>query len=47
MDLVPPPEPEFASPDDQAEDLAVSTPDEPETEAETEPHDPPLAEDAE
>jgi CRISPR type III-A-associated RAMP protein Csm4 len=33
MELV---EPEFASPDDQAEDLAVSTPDQPETEAEPE-----------
>jgi CRISPR type III-A-associated RAMP protein Csm4 len=45
MDLVKPSEAEFLSPDDQAEDLAVSMPDE--TEAETEPHDPPPAEDAE
>jgi hypothetical protein len=29
-------QPEFVSPDDQAEDLAVSTPDQPETEAEPE-----------
>jgi CRISPR type III-A-associated RAMP protein Csm4 len=51
MELVPPPEPEFASPDDQAEDPAVNMPDETEAEAlaeaEAEPHDPPPAEDAE
>ena len=51
MDLVPPSEAEFHSPDDQAEDLAVVTPDQPEDEAlaegEIEAHDPPPAEDAE
>jgi hypothetical protein len=44
MELVP--EPQFLSPDDQAEDLAVGTPEKTEAEAETE-IDPPPAEDAE